>query len=31
MNSEKTAARYFMHKYWGKKPASGISPRTSGL
>lgn len=26
MSSEKTAARYFMHKYWGKKPASGISP-----
>lgn len=26
MNSEKTAPRYFMHKYWGKKPASGISP-----
>lgn len=21
-----TAPRYFMHKYWGKKPASGISP-----
>jgi len=26
MSSEKTSARYFMHKYWGKKPASGISP-----
>lgn len=26
MSSEKTAPRYFMHKYWGKKPASGISP-----
>jgi adenine-specific DNA methylase len=26
MNSEKSAPRYFMHKYWGKKPASGISP-----
>lgn len=26
MRSEKTAPRYFMHKYWGKKPASGISP-----
>ncbi len=26
MNSGKTASRYFMHKYWGKKPASGISP-----
>ena len=23
---EKTASRYFMHKYWGKKPAEGISP-----
>lgn len=22
MNSEKNAPRYFMHKYWGKKPAS---------
>lgn len=26
MSIEKTAPRYFMHKYWGKKPASGISP-----
>lgn len=26
MSSEKSAPRYFMHKYWGKKPASGISP-----
>lgn len=26
MSSEKTAPRYFMHKYWGKKPAAGISP-----
>lgn len=27
MDSEKsTSPRYFMHKYWGKKPASGISP-----
>lgn len=26
MSSETTAPRYFMHKYWGKKPASGISP-----
>ena len=26
MNSAKNAPRYFMHKYWGKKPASGISP-----
>lgn len=26
MASEKSAPRYFMHKYWGKKPASGISP-----
>ena len=26
MNSDKTSPRYFMHKYWGKKPASGISP-----
>lgn len=26
MNSEKNSPRYFMHKYWGKKPASGISP-----
>lgn len=26
MNSEKNAPRYFMHKYWGKKPATGISP-----
>lgn len=26
MNSEKALPRYFMHKYWGKKPASGISP-----
>ena len=26
MNSETSAPRYFMHKYWGKKPASGISP-----
>lgn len=26
MSNEKTAPRYFMHKYWGKKPASGISP-----
>ena len=25
MDAKKTAARYFMHKYWGKKPASGIS------
>lgn len=23
---EKTSSRYFMHKYWGKKPAEGISP-----
>jgi DNA modification methylase len=26
MNIEKTSPRYFMHKYWGKKPAAGISP-----
>lgn len=26
MSNEKTAPRYFIHKYWGKKPASGISP-----
>lgn len=26
MSIESTAPRYFMHKYWGKKPASGISP-----
>ena len=26
MNSDKSSPRYFMHKYWGKKPASGISP-----
>ena len=26
MSSEKNAPRYFMHKYWGKKPAFGISP-----
>ena len=26
MNTEKTSPRYFIHKYWGKKPASGISP-----
>ena len=26
MSSDSTAPRYFMHKYWGKKPASGISP-----
>ena len=26
MSKETTAPRYFMHKYWGKKPASGISP-----
>ena len=26
MNSKKNAPRYFMHKYWGKKPATGISP-----
>ena len=26
MNSGNNAPRYFMHKYWGKKPASGISP-----
>ena len=26
MSSETTASRYFMHKYWGKKPAAGISP-----
>lgn len=26
MSSATTAPRYFMHKYWGKKPASGISP-----
>ena len=26
MNSDKTSPRYFMHKYWGKKPAAGISP-----
>lgn len=26
MNIESNAPRYFMHKYWGKKPASGISP-----
>lgn len=26
MSIEKTAPRYFMHKYWGKKPAAGISP-----
>lgn len=26
MSSGKPASRYFMHKYWGKKPASGISP-----
>lgn len=26
MNSEKNAPRYFMHKYWGEKPATGISP-----
>lgn len=25
MDTKKNAARYFMHKYWGKKPASGIS------
>ena len=26
MSIDTTAPRYFMHKYWGKKPASGISP-----
>ena len=26
MSSETTAPRYFMHKYWGKKPASGVGP-----
>lgn len=26
MNSKKNAPRYFMHKYWGKKPFAGISP-----
>lgn len=26
MDSQNSAPRYFMHKYWGKKPASGISP-----
>lgn len=26
MSSENSAPRYFMHKYWGKKPAAGISP-----
>ena len=26
MAIETTSPRYYMHKYWGKKPASGISP-----
>ena len=26
MDNQKNASRYFMHKYWGKKPAVGISP-----
>lgn len=26
MSIETTSPRYFMHKYWGKKPAPGISP-----
>lgn len=24
--SKKNPSRYFMHKYWGKKPAAGLSP-----
>ena len=26
MKTETTSPRYFMHKYWGKKPAAGVSP-----